>query len=159
MSSVVRPEQTIAPLTRSRPRCSLRQLLLFALVLCFSSSHAPSPKISRPVLSTTNCIEAWLSVLGLGRNIRPLLRRDNVEKSGTAISAPSSVAIERIKPWVCRSGCLKTMPSVRQSIRTSNPIESAFATIRHRTKRSKGRCCRDPNGSARHLACQRHGYS
>ncbi|PIL20033.1 hypothetical protein P775_11485 [Puniceibacterium antarcticum] len=25
-----------------------------------------------------------------------------------------------------------------QSIRTSNPIESAFATIRHRTKRSKG---------------------
>ena len=25
-----------------------------------------------------------------------------------------------------------------QSIRTSNPIESSFATIRHRTKRSKG---------------------
>ncbi|MGA9412134.1 MAG: transposase, partial [Roseobacter sp.] len=25
-----------------------------------------------------------------------------------------------------------------QSIRTSNPIESAFATIRHRTKRTKG---------------------
>ena len=25
-----------------------------------------------------------------------------------------------------------------QSIRTSNPIESVFATIRHRTKRSKG---------------------
>jgi putative transposase len=25
-----------------------------------------------------------------------------------------------------------------QSIRTSNPIESTFATIRHRTKRSKG---------------------
>ncbi len=30
-----------------------------------------------------------------------------------------------------------------QSIRTSNPIESAFATIRHRTKRSKGCLSRD----------------
>jgi putative transposase len=30
-----------------------------------------------------------------------------------------------------------------QSIRTSNPIESAFATIRHRTKRSKGSLSRD----------------
>ena len=29
------------------------------------------------------------------------------------------------------------------SIRTSNPIESAFATIRHRTKRSKGCLSRD----------------
>ena len=30
-----------------------------------------------------------------------------------------------------------------QSIRTSNPIESTFATIRHRTKRSKGCLTRD----------------
>ena len=30
-----------------------------------------------------------------------------------------------------------------QSIRTSNPIESAFGTIRHRTKRSKGCLSRD----------------
>jgi len=30
-----------------------------------------------------------------------------------------------------------------QSLRTSNPIESAFATIRHRTKRSKGCLSRD----------------
>jgi hypothetical protein len=30
-----------------------------------------------------------------------------------------------------------------QNIRTSNPIESAFATIRHRTKRSKGCLSRD----------------
>lgn len=30
-----------------------------------------------------------------------------------------------------------------QSIRTSNPIESAFATIRHRTKRAKGCLSRD----------------
>ena len=30
-----------------------------------------------------------------------------------------------------------------QSIRTSNPIESAFATIRHRTKRTKGSLSRD----------------
>jgi len=30
-----------------------------------------------------------------------------------------------------------------QSIRTSNPIESAFATIRHRTKRAKGCLNRD----------------
>ncbi len=30
-----------------------------------------------------------------------------------------------------------------QSIRTSNPIESAFATIGHRTKRTKGRLNRD----------------
>ena len=30
-----------------------------------------------------------------------------------------------------------------QSIRTSNPIESSFATIRHRTKRSKGCLTRD----------------
>ena len=30
-----------------------------------------------------------------------------------------------------------------QSIRTSNPIESSFATIRHRTKRSKGCPSRD----------------
>jgi putative transposase len=30
-----------------------------------------------------------------------------------------------------------------QSVRTSNPIESAFATIRHRTKRSKGCLSRD----------------
>ncbi len=30
-----------------------------------------------------------------------------------------------------------------QSIRISNPIESAFATIRHRTKRSKGCLARD----------------
>jgi len=31
----------------------------------------------------------------------------------------------------------------RQSIRTSNPIESTFGTIRHRTKRSKGCLTRD----------------
>ncbi len=31
----------------------------------------------------------------------------------------------------------------RQSIRTTNPIESAFATIRHRTKRTKGCLTRD----------------
>ena len=30
-----------------------------------------------------------------------------------------------------------------QSIRTSNPMESAFATFRHRTKRSKGCLARD----------------
>jgi transposase-like protein len=30
-----------------------------------------------------------------------------------------------------------------QSIRTTNPIESTFATIRHRTKRSKGCLTRD----------------
>jgi len=30
-----------------------------------------------------------------------------------------------------------------QSIRTSNPIESSFGTIRHRTKRSKGCLSRD----------------
>ncbi len=30
-----------------------------------------------------------------------------------------------------------------QSIRTTNPIESTFATIRHRTKRSKGCLSRD----------------
>ncbi len=30
-----------------------------------------------------------------------------------------------------------------QSIRTSNPIESAFATIRHRTKRTKGSLSRE----------------
>ena len=30
-----------------------------------------------------------------------------------------------------------------QSIRTSNPIESAFATIRHRTRRTKGCMSRD----------------
>ena len=30
-----------------------------------------------------------------------------------------------------------------QNIRTSNPIESAFATIRHRTRRSKGCLTRD----------------
>ena len=30
-----------------------------------------------------------------------------------------------------------------QSIRTSNPIESTFGTIRHRTKRSKGCLSRD----------------
>ena len=30
-----------------------------------------------------------------------------------------------------------------QSIRTTNPIESSFATIRHRTKRSKGCLSRD----------------
>ena len=30
-----------------------------------------------------------------------------------------------------------------QSIRTSNPIESTFATVRHRTKRSKGCLTRD----------------
>ena len=30
-----------------------------------------------------------------------------------------------------------------QSIRTSNPIESSFVTIRHRTKRSKGCLTRD----------------
>ena len=38
-----------------------------------------------------------------------------------------------------------------QSIRTSNPIESTFATIRHRTKRSKG-CLSPP--SPHHLACR-----
>ncbi|MCY4426924.1 MAG: IS256 family transposase, partial [Halieaceae bacterium] len=30
-----------------------------------------------------------------------------------------------------------------QSLRTSNPIESAFGTIRHRTKRAKGCLSRD----------------
>jgi transposase-like protein len=33
--------------------------------------------------------------------------------------------------------------SIRTSIRTSNPIESTFGTIRHRTKRSKGCLSRD----------------
>ena len=34
-------------------------------------------------------------------------------------------------------------PSTWQSIRTTNPIESTFATIRHRTKRSRGCLTRD----------------
>ena len=35
-----------------------------------------------------------------------------------------------------------------QSLRTTNPIESTFATIRHRTRRSKG--CLRPKGDAVH---------
>jgi hypothetical protein len=114
-SSLVRSEQTISPLIRSRPRCSLRQERRLRLVLCFSSSHSPSPNILRPVLSTTIWITAWLLARGLACNIKQLPRRYRVEKSGTAISTSSSLAMERIKPWVWRSGCLNTTPSVRQS--------------------------------------------
>jgi hypothetical protein len=45
----------------------------------------------------------------------PLPLRDRVDKSGTAISTPSSPAMERIKPWVLRRGCLNIVPKVRQS--------------------------------------------
>ena len=34
--------------------------------------------------------------VGVVRNVRPLLRRDRVKKSGTAISTPSNFAMERI---------------------------------------------------------------
>ena len=85
------------------------------MVLCFSSSHSPAPKIFRPVLSTTRWIASCLSALSLVCNIRPLPRRDRVETSGTEISTRSKAAMERTSPWVWRNGCLKTMPNVRQS--------------------------------------------
>ena len=40
-------------MARSSPRWSLRQRRRIPLVLCFCASHSPSPKILRPVLSTT----------------------------------------------------------------------------------------------------------
>ena len=46
------------PLARSSPRWSLRQRRRIPLVLCFCASHSPSPKILRPVLSTTRWIGA-----------------------------------------------------------------------------------------------------
>tara|TARA_R110000737_G_scaffold237783_1_gene250098 strand:+ start:57 stop:545 length:489 start_codon:yes stop_codon:yes gene_type:complete len=62
---------------------------------------------------TTKWIAVLLSIMGLGRNASPLPRRDKVEKSGTTISTSSNLAMQRIKPCVWRSGCLKTKPSVR----------------------------------------------
>jgi hypothetical protein len=38
-----------------------------------------------------------------------------MDEPGTAISSPSSPAMERIKPCIWRSGCLNTMPKVKQS--------------------------------------------
>ena len=49
---------------------------------------------------TTSCTGLSLLYVGFVRNVSPLPRRDRVEKSGTAISIPSSLAMERIKPWV-----------------------------------------------------------
>ena len=97
-SSLVRSEQTITPLTRSRPRCSFRQERRLRFVLCFCSSQSPSPNIFKPVLSTTSCTGLSHLGFGFGRNVSPFPRRDRVEKSGTAITTPSSRAIERIKP-------------------------------------------------------------
>jgi hypothetical protein len=63
-----------------------------------AAERAPSPKIFSPVLSTTSCTGLSLLDVGFVRNVSPLPRRDRVEKSGTAISTPSSLAMERIKP-------------------------------------------------------------
>nr|OAP95966.1 hypothetical protein A4U53_38825 [Rhizobium leguminosarum] len=66
----------------------------FGLVLCLFSSHSPSPKTFKPVLSTTR----WTGPDVVARdfvdgNASPLLRRDRVETSGTAISNPISAAV------------------------------------------------------------------
>lgn len=80
-----------------------------------AAERAPSPNILRPVLSTTRWIGARLFGLRFSDKVRPFPRREGAEKSGTAISTPSKAAMRRMKPWVCRSGCLKIMPKVRQS--------------------------------------------
>jgi hypothetical protein len=48
----------------------------------------------------------WFGALGhsFGSQTQPIALCDKVVKCGTAISTPSSPAIDRIKPWVCRSG-------------------------------------------------------
>jgi len=54
---------------------------------------------------------AGLLTFGFACAFSPLLLRDRVEKSGTDIPPPNRVAMERIKPWVWRSGYLKTTPN------------------------------------------------
>lgn len=92
------------------------------LISCFSSSHSPSPKIFRPVLSIARQVmktprgddqmkRGVLPSRGFAGNVSPFPRRDRVEKSGTAISAPS----KRMRPRVWRNGCLKTTLRVRHT--------------------------------------------
>ena len=51
---------------------------------------------------------------------------------------------QTVSQTVCRFADRCKLPAQHwQSIRTSNPIESAFATISHRTKRTKGCLSRD----------------
>ena len=51
--SVVKSAQMISPDNTSRPRCKLRHFLRLAFVLCLFWYHSISPKVLRPVLSTT----------------------------------------------------------------------------------------------------------
>ncbi len=78
---------------------------LYLAISCLASEpRTPSPKTFKPVLSTTR----WTGPDVVARdfvdgNASPLLRRDMVEKSGTAISNPISATTLRIKPLVWRS--------------------------------------------------------
>ena len=78
-----------------------------------AAERAPSPKIFSPVLSTTSCTGLALWVTALADRLSPLPLRDMVVKCGTVILTPISLAMERIKPCVCRNACLNTMRSIK----------------------------------------------
>lgn len=73
MESVVKSAQMIYPDKRSRPRCSLRHFLRLVFVLCLLCCHSPSPKIFRPVLSTTRWTGSVLLTRGFGAGSIPAL--------------------------------------------------------------------------------------
>jgi putative transposase len=60
-----------------------------------------------------------------------------------AVDRYPAYGFSKLEPQARVPGVLPAEPQYWQSIRTTNQIESTFATIRHRTKRSKGCLFRD----------------
>ncbi len=107
--------QTISPLTRSRPKCSLRQERRLRLVLCFCSCQSPSPKISRPVLCTTSCTGLSHLELGFECKVNPA--------SGTAQSPDQNSAAARHASY----GVVPTTGQVR--LRCTRPSLSRRSAV------------------------------
>jgi hypothetical protein len=91
-SSVVNADQTIWPLTRSRPGAACAKSAVCAWFYRFSQLFflAEDPQ-ARAVNDQLRAFGAVLT-----DKLGPLLLRDRVDKSGAAISIPSSPAMKRI---------------------------------------------------------------
>ncbi|MCU7847302.1 MAG: transposase [Candidatus Thiodiazotropha sp. (ex Lucinoma kastoroae)] len=113
-----------------------------------------------PYVRKTRSLEAalpWLYLKGISSGemseaLKVLVGPDAEGMSASTVSRLKQVWAQAYRSW-CEGRLHKDREELMafydfpaqhwQSIRTSNPIESTFGTIRHRTKRSKGCLSRD----------------
>ena len=91
------------------------------------------------------------SVMNLWKKTSGFISGLMASTAGYAVRTPSSAPLSlalmsaaRSTFWLLKMAFFDFPAQHWQSLRTSNPIESTFGTIRHRTKRAKG--CLSRNG-------------